>query len=230
MTIYFNFEIDIVHFILKNNILLFLAFSLLQINAIAQEDSAFEIAFLSGGNIGWWGHNHGQNAAGEYTGWDRSHTAIKIPFELQFWWNISPKFSIGLNANYDLFFDSYMKDHRSTRNNSINIYFSDKEYLGLWSTKFMTRYALFANEKFKLGPQLALGYGNTLSTHPDQARFKKNIVYSAAFFFHWHLQEKLSLIFLPNYEVLQIFPENRKPKEQHKLSFYGIKIGLAWRI
>lgn len=198
--------------------------------SLAQKESTFEINLLTGANVGWWGHNLGLDENGEHIGWNRSHTSPEIPFEVQAWWNASDKISLGISLDYSLFMDDYMVGSKYTRQKTERIQFSDKEYITTWSAKVNFRYSLLSNEKFKLGPLVGIGYGNTISTHPDQNRFKKNLAYTVSFFTNWYFHKNVGLSFQPNYDVLQIFPEDRKPEEQHKLSFFGIKLGLVWRL
>lgn len=196
----------------------------------ASENKPFELNLISGVNVGWWGHNKGKDPAGKNIGWSRSRTNPKMPFEIQFWHQLPKKIALGISADYSIFTTDYLVDSESTRQRSKTVDFSEEEYVTLWSAKLMGRYALLQNKKIQLGPMLGLGYGNTLSTHPDQSRFKKNIAYTAGFYVNWNFHEHFAMVFQPNYEVLQIFPEQRNPGEQHRLSFFGVKLGLAWRI
>lgn len=211
--------------------IIFLVFIVFSTSALkAQEKTSFEINLLSGVNVGWWGHNLGLNEDGEHIGWNRSHSSPKIPFEIQVWWNINKKIALGVASDFSFFLDDNMVGSKYTRKKTERVYFSNKEFINTWSAKLSARYALVSNNTFDLGPMIGFGYGNTVSTHPDQNRFKKNIAYTASFYVNWHFHKYLSLTAQPNYDVLQIFPQDRKPEEQHKLAFFGVKIGLTWRI
>lgn len=190
--------------------------------------NALELSLLSGAQVGWWNHIKGKDADGLNLGWDRSHTTAQIPFEIQVWENITPKWSLGISGNYSIFFDDYLVSSDNTRRNGNITTFSDKEYVTHWSVQLKGRYALFHNSSFKLGPVAGMGYGNVQSTHPDQNRFLKNIAVSGAFFVHWHFNPKLALIFQPSYNALFLLPENRRKGEHHRLTFFGAKFGITW--
>lgn len=202
-------------------------FILISFSGFTQEKKSFEVAFLSGANIGWWTHNKGKDTNNNYIGWDRSHTSAKIPFEFRFWWNISPKWALGTAFDYSIFTDDYLVDSEYQVGNRKTTSFSDKEYITIWAVKIHGCYSIINNKRFKLGPNIGVGYGNTNSTHPDQDRFKKNFAFSGAVSFQWKFHNKASFIFEPNYEALYIFPDQRNSGEYHRLSFFGIKIGLS---
>lgn len=179
-----------------------------------------------GGGIGWWIHDYGLEEDGLAAGYARTHfvALLSAGGEVGLSWR---KWEAGINLrNY------WMDENRllesSDRRRDLNRVAVSETWVKWMNYHFWLRYAVVKGKRFRLAPHLGLGNFNLVTTHPEAATFNRRLSWEIGLDHEFALS-RLKVFFRPQYSILEIWPDERRRGEKHKIFGMGAQMGLRYQ-
>lgn len=188
------------------------------------------ISFISGFKTGWWIYHKGLSNAtgGADQGWDRTHYEPKISLEGGLTYRYKRIVST-VFVSTSFYIENEMLEHE-------DFFPARKKYaISNGSVTFLeyglaVGYDLINSRRFKLSPDLGLGFFEIETSHPQKDNFGNR------YFWHLGIQSKIrkgdiTWILAPQYQEMTIKPRAEIHKnEKHKIHSFGLNFGLRYWI
>lgn len=198
----------------------------------AQQSREVQLHFRTAVDFGagWWVHDLGSTQPGDPNteGWERTHNSPVWGPTGTFIVQIE-RWQLGLQGSYlQLVDDDFIgTEHRTYYYDKFNISGGSVRILRAGGT---LGYHVIDRPRFALTPTLGAGWFTMQTLHPEENNFGKRMYWRLGIAATVDLNRWLSLVILPRYDAMTIWPKERNGKEKHQIISFGALLALQFQL